>query len=643
MKNILLKLLLLNFLFISPILLYSENKNYSVKKIPLSLTKNANAVLRFKDETFERTGLKNAEKKVRYAITILNKGGEKAGYFIEPYFKYMHVSNISAIIYDKNGKKIRKAKNEDIADIALEYNTALFSDMRAKLYIPEYNNYPYTIEYEFTVKYRSSFIIDDWKIYPHYDLSVEEETFTLITPDYDKELGVYYYVNDSTVLPEIRKKDKKIIYHLHVENLPAVHYEVFNENISERTPVVKFAPVSFSVAGYTGSYSSWTDYGKFIAKLNAGRDNIPQKTKDLLINMTRNIDNKREIVNMLYKYLQDKVRYVSIQKGIGGWQPIDAKSVDELSYGDCKALTNYMKSILKVVNIDSKYTLVHAGKNTPPLIPDFPSNQFNHAILCVPLDNDTVWLECTSQHFPSGYLGSFTDDRNVLIIDKEKGAKIVHTPIYNENYNVKTRFCNAVLASDGTCSMNIDTDFKGFFYDEKYYSIYTKTHDNQKKKLLEQLYFPTTDLKDFSYSETIDSLPVIHENISLNVLTYATKFENRLMFTAYLFSKENSYYLKHCKRKSPINIRRSYRTKDSVSIIIPEGYITGKLPEDIYLSSKFGNYYLKIEKQKNGIILTRIFTLFKGIYPSEDYPDLIDYYDKIKKYDLTKIVLIKSE
>ncbi len=115
------------------------------------------------------------------------------------------------------------------------------------------------------------------------------------------------------------------------------------------------------------------------------------------------------------------------------------------------------------------------------------------------------------------------------------------------------------------------------------------------------------------------------------------------MFTAYLFSKENSYYLKHCKRKSPINIRRSYRTKDSVSIIIPEGYITGKLPEDIYLSSKFGNYYLKIEKQKNGIILTRIFTLFKGIYPSEDYPDLIDYYDKIKKYDLTKIVLIKSE
>jgi len=641
MKRLFLNLLLLIFLFIYPVLIYGENKNYSVDEIPLSLTKNANAVLRFKEVIFERTGLNSAEKTVKYAVTVLNQGGKKTGYFIEPYFKYMHISNISAIIYDKNGKKIKKFKNEDISDIALNYNTSLFSDMRAKLYIPEYNKYPYTIEYEFKVKYRSLFIIDDWEIYPYYDLSVEEETFTLITPVNEKELGIYYYTNDSTVFPKIIKKDKKIIYHLHVENLPAVHYEVFNENISKRTPVIKFTPVSFSIAGYKGSFSSWSDFGKFINKLNAGRDNIPQKTKDLLINITQNKNNKREIVDILYKYMQNKVRYVSIQKGIGNWQPIDAKSVDELSYGDCKALTNYMKSILKVVNIDSKYVLVNAGRNTPPLITEFPSNQFNHAILCVPLDKDTVWLECTNQHFPSGYLGSFTDDRDVLIIDKEKGAEIVHTPVYNENYNIKTRSCNAVVSDNGACNMNINTDFRGFFYDEKYYSIYIKTHDNQKKKLLEELYFSTIDLKDFKYTETSDTLPVIHENILLNVPGFATKFNNRLIFTAYLFSNENSYYLKHCKRKSHINIKRSYRTKDSVFITIPHGYVTGKLPEEIYFSSKFGNYYLKIEKQKDKIILTRIFTLFKGIYPPEDYAELIDYYDKIKKYDLTKIVLVK--
>ena len=44
----------------------------------------------------------------------------------------------------------------------------------------------------------------------------------------------------------------------------------------------------------------------------------------------------------LYRYLQERMRYVSIQYGVGGFQPFSAKDVDKWNYGDCKARNNFV-------------------------------------------------------------------------------------------------------------------------------------------------------------------------------------------------------------------------------------------------------------------------------------------------------------
>jgi hypothetical protein len=80
-----------------------------------------------------------------------------------------------------------------------------------------------------------------------------------------------------------------------------------------------------------------------------------------------------------------------------------------------------MYSLLNAVNIKAYWAIIRAGVNEYPADPGFPNNSFNHEILCIPFKNDTTWLECTSTTQPFGKLGSFTENRNALLITEDGG------------------------------------------------------------------------------------------------------------------------------------------------------------------------------------------------------------------------------
>ena len=130
--------------------------------------------------------------------------------------------------------------------------------------------------------------------------------------------------------------------------------------------------------------------------------------------------------------MQDNTRYVNVTLGIGGMKPYPAEYVSNNKYGDCKALTNYMKALLQCAGIESYYSTIYAGGTAPGSDPlKCPGQQFNHVILAVPLENDTLWLENTSNTNPFAYPGTFTQNRQALLVDGSK-SRLVRTPSLNE-------------------------------------------------------------------------------------------------------------------------------------------------------------------------------------------------------------------
>src|SRR3569833_4684152 len=94
--------------------------------------------------------------------------------------------------------------------------------------------------------------------------------------------------------------------------------------------------------------SSWKRFGDWIYTLNSDITLSPARTGEIR-KMTDSIKNDKDKARFLYNYLQQSMRYVGIQMGIGGYKPFAASFVDDKKYGDCFAFSFFLLVLFFVV------------------------------------------------------------------------------------------------------------------------------------------------------------------------------------------------------------------------------------------------------------------------------------------------------
>ncbi len=612
---------------------------YAVSRIPEALLKNADAVLRLEELKFELQSLKEATFTNHYVITILNENGEDWAQLTEYYDKLRNVESVEGILYDATGKQLKKMRNKDLQDLSGVDDNSLMDDNRLKKHNFYYKVFPYTIEYEIVIHYKSTLFFPSWVPAGAEKISVEKSSITYILPqDYNLHYKTWNYKNEPVASTD---KNKKILT-WSVEAMPAIIKEPYAPDWHELTTYVAFAPSDFQVDDYKGNMNSWQDFGKFVYALKTGRDQLPDAMKQKIHQAADAITDPKKRIEVLYALMQSHTRYISIQLGIGGWQPFNASFVSNKGYGDCKALTNYMYSILKESGINSYYTLIRAGDGQGRINDDFPSQQFNHVILCVPLQKDTTWLECTSQTHPAGYLGSFTCDRYGLLVD-ETGGKLVRTPIYKLKENLQVRNVKAKLENDGTLKVLSASRYYAIQQDYLHGMLNALTKEKQKEYLQRQLDFSTYDINSFEYLENKSSMPSINEILDLTVRNYASITGKRLFIVPNIMSKTGQKLKADETRKYDIVLKTEYQDIDSAEIELPAGFDAESVPQDVVVDSKFGKYTESIKLKGNIIFYYRNMQQYSGRFPAASYKDWVAFTDAIYKADRNKIVLVKKE
>lgn len=615
-----------------------EEPKYPVSDIPEEMKAGMYAVIRESKLEFEINAINNSRSYYRVVITILNSKANEYAYESVAYDKFSSIKFFRGTLYDASGNVVKHLKQNEILDESAYDGYSLFSDNRIKSANLTFANYPYTVEFEYEIEEKGLYSIPDFYMYRDDEISVQKAEYNLVYPVALKPRYKLFKIQE----PIVGRKDNKEILTWSFENIIPAKFEKMDPSLNQVVPNITAAPGKFEYDGYAGDMSTWTSYGKWKASLLNDRDHLPENTKKTIRELTEGLPDVESKTKVLYEYLQRKTRYVSISLGIGGLQPFDAEVVDRTGYGDCKALSNYMIAMLKVAGIKGFYSSIMAGENARDVDVDFPSHQSNHIIVSVPNGKDTLWLECTSQTNPFGYLGTFTGNRKALALT-EDGAQLINTVRYPTDGNKISRMAEVYLDNDGNAKSKVATTYSALEYEYNNLNfVLDGQYDSQKKWILENTEIPSFDLLSFNLVNNKSKIPSALINLDLNLNRLASVNGKRLFLTPNLMNRCTFIPEKLVERKTDIFVRWGSVSFDTIRYHIPENIYPEFLPEPVKISSRFGDYEATFQVDQGSIVYTRKFKVRNGRFPASSYKEFSDFYRSVNKADNLKIVFLNK-
>ncbi len=626
-RNLIIRL----FLFVSFLL-----NAQTIPQIPDSLKTHADAVVIYSDETINYTPQKMIIQ-VKEQIIIYNKQAGNLANLSLGYDNYTKILKAQLTYSRPDGKLLKKVSKKDFKDYSASGNGTLYTDYRIKnyRYIPV--TFPFVVTKEYKIQTSNTAFIPTWNPYPGYDVGIISNRY------------IFKYMPDIKIFKQEQNLQKfKIEKNIKLGeitytavNLSPITYEPLSPPFDALSPHVKLTANRFKLAGVPAQINNWNDFGRWMStQLLSGRNKLPAKTVQEIQNLVRGINDPVKRAEKVYEYVQNKTRYIDIAIGIGGWQPMSAEKVDQLGYGDCKALTNYTKSLMDIAQVPAIYTIAYAGSQPKDIDTDLIGMQGNHVFLCLPQPKDTIWLECTSQKIPFGFINGFTDNRKVLTI-KPKGGKIVKTKTFLAEDNLSVNQAEIFFDEKGNFKAQINIKSYGTQYDNHLGYLDGLTNRELKEKY-QYLY---NDLKKLEFQNiqitNNKRENVFEEKLKLSAQNYAeTTAKGDLILMPNVFNRNTYVPPKVKNRKTDFVIKNGYQDKDIYTIHLPASFKLNQLPDNKLIKTSFGQYELSYKKiDEHNFIYQRKFTLYNGTYSKDQYVAYRKFRKKIKKLEKQKIII----
>ncbi len=178
----------------------------------------------------------------------------------------------------------------------------------------------------------------------------------------------------------------------------------------------------------TGNDGTWNAVGRWYRSLIDGLPRNGALLKEQVEQLLRGVERPEDQLAAIADFAQDKVRYVAVEVGAGGYRPASSAETLERRWGDCKDKSLLLVELLGAAGFEAYPALLRAGQQED-LDEAFPSpDQFNHMIVVVPAAEGYRFVDPTQRRGGFDWLHPQVQGKTMLLLRPE-GAVLARTPL----------------------------------------------------------------------------------------------------------------------------------------------------------------------------------------------------------------------
>ena len=520
------------------------------------------------------------------------------------------VSKFSCAVQSLDGRLMKKYKGGDME--RTRYSEHLADDVEKVFLNIDLPSYPAVVTTDVTIRHNGNTLgYPPFVPVAAYDVGVKEACYEITYP---APLAVNYAIQGALPAPEVSTtpQGRKTIA-FKVGDVPPLSRESHAKPLGKLVPKVYFAPGTLDYYGTKASLESWETFGKWVHGLCDGLDVLPDEAKAKVHSLTDSCKSEWSKIKVLYDFLRQSTRYVSIQLGIGGYRPLSAAFVWKNGFGDCKALANYMKAVLAEAGVSSTYTLVSTTYDKLAPVPNF--QQLNHVVLKIPLGGRDVWMECTNPRIPLGYTHEGIAGHDAVEITAA-GGKVVTLPDCPDSLNLRsTEVSLNLLPGSGMADVRINDNY--YMHSYARMAGWAYEGEREQQDLAGALY-------DMPFAEVKEAKCQVHDSITPRTkITVASRAQVARTTGSRLFVKPNLLHKDFAKesisgnRGQEVWFGRGMKSIERITLALPDSVSIESLPKDVCVDNEMGVFSSKTSVSGRTIVTTNMFMLRRGTYPKD--------------------------
>jgi hypothetical protein len=584
----------------------------------------------------------------RVAYKILRPAGRGYGKWTFPFDNETRINNLHGWCIPAQGKDF-EVKDKDLTERGFA-GYELMSETREKVMEVPAADPGNIVGYEIEQEGRPYVLQDEW--YFQHVVPVAESRYTLQLPPGWEYRAVW--INHSEVAPIAIGNNQ---WQWILKQIPEIKPE-------EMMPPWKGVAGLMVVAlvppgGVAHGFLTWSEMGHWYNGLLQGRRDASPAIKQKVTELTANQSTTFGKMKALAGFMQQDIRYVAIELGIGGWQPHAADETFAHRYGDCKDKATLLASMLKQLNIDSYHVVINTERggvtpNTPPHI-----GSFNHAILAIHLPDDVkdpsvvavvehpklgrlLFFDPTDEVTPFGRLHGPLQSNYALLVTPD-GGELTQLPQLLTTANSITRTGQFTVDAHGTLMGTVHEVMVGDAAWYQRWRLRDAQKDADRIKPIEQLMshsmgtFQITKASVTNISQT--SLPFGYD-WTFGALDYGKTAGDLLLVRPRVIGVKASGLLETKEpRRYPVEFEGPQHDSDTFEIKIPAGYAVDELPPPTDVDYSFASYHSKTEAKGDSIVYTRTFEIKELTVPVSKAEDLKKFYRIIASDERSTAVL----